>query len=82
MTTTDYTIEPLPPVRPDETEWLVTGGSQPYTVRRNWRGEFRCTCPHHKFRLGNRSRDGFQCKHASAVIDSLNVDAMLQEAYA
>lgn len=74
----DYTITLLPQIRHDETEWLVSGGSEPYTVRRNWRGEFRCTCPDMtRSHAGRRSlvkRDG--CKHTRLVVESLE----LQEA--
>lgn len=73
MTETVYTVEPLPAIRPDETEWLVTGGREPYTVRRNGRGEFRCTCPvMTKSNAGQRAmaqRNG--CKHVHRVWCSL-----------
>lgn len=66
---TTYTITLLPAVRPDETEWTVKGGTEPYTVRRNKRGEFRCTCPAFtKCRSGQRDlvrRNG--CKHVHRV---------------
>lgn len=64
-----YKITPLPIIRPDETEWLVSGGQEPYTVRRNARGEFRCTCPvMTKSNAGQRAmaqRNG--CKHCNVV---------------
>ena len=67
--TATYSIEPLPIIRPDETEWIVTGGREPYTVRRNGRGEFRCTCPvMTKSNAGQRAmaqRNG--CKHCNLV---------------
>lgn len=67
---TTYTITLLPAVRPDETEWTVKGGTEPYTVRRNKRGEFRCTCPAFtKCRSGQRDlvrRNG--CKHVHKVL--------------
>lgn len=71
-----YTVTPQPASRPGESEWLVTGGSQPYTVRRNGRGEFSCSCPQHFFRVGNRARAGFACKHVGEVRDFLEVQLM------
>lgn len=66
----EYVVTLLPAIRPDETEWLVTGGREPYTVRRNMT----------KSHAGRRNlvRRSGGCKHCKAVIDSLNVDAMLE----
>lgn len=64
---TRYTITLKPVSRPGESEWLVEGGSQTYTVRRNSRGEFTCNCPNHFFRVGSRAREGHQCKHVNLV---------------
>lgn len=57
--------------RPDEAggnvarAWTVTGGTEPYTVTLTVRGEWGCSCPHFRYRVGGRGRE--PCKHVKAV---------------
>lgn len=81
MTATTYRIVPVPqPELSTCRVWDVFGGTADYVVKCDERGEWTCSCKDFFFRRGNRARAGFLCKHCNAVIDSLNVDAMLQEA--
>ncbi len=45
--------------------WKVLGGTDEYRVELTVRGEWTCTCPHHKFRVGSRGRK--PCKHVEFV---------------
>lgn len=68
MTKTRYTITPIPqPGLSTARVWEVTGGTEPYVVRCDERGEWCCSCKDHFFRRGNRAREGHHCKHVNLV---------------
>lgn len=49
--------------------WDVTGGTAPYVVRCDERGEWSCSCPQFFFRVGSRGRTA--CKHCLFVAKKL-----------
>ena len=66
-TATQYRITPVPqPELSTARVWDVTGGSEPYVVRCDDRGEWSCSCPHHYYRVGSRGRT--PCKHVNLVM--------------
>lgn len=70
--TTTYAIEPVPqPELSRARVWDVIGGTEPYVVKCDDRGEWTCSCKDFFFRRGNRARRDFTCKHVNLVLCSI-----------